>query len=65
MDIKARFIQVLEEDIAEWEKAAARCDFLVEYVVAGEKDQMAAQAEHYRARAKTLRDFVKLVKEQV
>jgi hypothetical protein len=60
---KQQFIDFMQEDIAEWEKAAESAEYLVEYVAGAEqKDQMAACAQNYRNRVKGLRNLIELVK---
>ena len=62
---KQQFIDFMQQDIAEWERAAKSAEYLVEYVEgAQQKNQMIACAENYRNRVKVLRDLIELVKMQ-
>jgi hypothetical protein len=58
-----RFIEVLEEDVKHWEPAAKSIDSIIPILIGDDqKQQWLATAVEYRARAKSHRALIDLVK---
>lgn len=64
MDLKQRFIAILEKSIDQWEDAAANCDSLVGIVQGQQGDVMTGRAGMYRERAKELRGLLEQVRKE-
>ncbi len=58
-----RFIEVLEEDIKNWEDAAKACETVIPHLVGDDqKEQWRARGQSYRAQAQSHRMLIALVK---